>query len=714
MSKPLSWVTHAVTALAILLVLVSQLLDIFAGAPRWILGGFAVAMAIVEAIKAVADRRLERARRPKPPLHVPELEPDGQGRFLFAASAIPMLGYDDARAQLGDFIRHRGRFRWWMVTGGAGVGKSRLALELCKSLKGWDAGFVRQDADFAWDQWQPAWPTLLVFDYVASRVDEVAKVLLALSGRRKAFDYPVRVLLLERQADTWIGGLVGVGSEKYLVLETRHREAPLHLAGVRGTARWRIVQETLKRRGVSETPSEEFVREALDRMDSAGRPLFTMLFAEMSAAAQGGELADFEAVLRDNLDRDLRKAWTSLGATERDKNLLAFATMIGGLPVAELSRVVSDLLPGTDDRSAEGFNPARYQAMTGQELRDRLPALEPDIIGEFFVLEHLGQDPSGERVRVLPRLAREAAPVKFLEFAYRAQYDLGNHKVLDRIRPALDGDQTRELLASAGSAQSSAVTILAALHGARLGQLVVNGEAQAAWDTFGGLLKLAQCWPAARVNTVASAAASWLALAHLAADDGTGAIDVIEVLRGSVWPEAGKLAEPLEAFISALLLRAAEMTGHNQLDLADKLVKDAVATAQLQGVESRVGDLLAVGLTELIEAYTDKVEPDGGPALAKASEALKWIDELADNVPLTPEFAFQWGYAAGMVLEATLDAAGTFKRFRQQPYRDIAVAAHESGSKVLGTPEFRESVSPEAATNLQKRFDRFATVFAGT
>ena len=55
-----------------------------------------------------------------------------------------------------------------MITGQGGVGKSRLASQLCWELrgKGWHAGFFSYGQDITpLNDWEPRQPTFLVVDY---------------------------------------------------------------------------------------------------------------------------------------------------------------------------------------------------------------------------------------------------------------------------------------------------------------------------------------------------------------------------------------------------------------------------------------------------------------------------------------------------------------------------------------------------------------------
>jgi hypothetical protein len=90
------------------------------------------------------------------------------------------------------------------MTGDAGSGKSRLALELCRQVDGeWHAGFLsRTEKQFNWSHFLPRRKSLIVIDYVASRAAEVGEIVLTLA-RASSFTKPVRILLVEREKSSW-------------------------------------------------------------------------------------------------------------------------------------------------------------------------------------------------------------------------------------------------------------------------------------------------------------------------------------------------------------------------------------------------------------------------------------------------------------------------------------------------------------------------------
>ena len=100
------------------------------------------------------------------------------------------------------------------VTGRAGAGKTRLAVEACEAAEaqGWAAGFVTSDELRRFHEtqnlvhWRLNHDTIIVLDYAAASLPILkAWFELLAPSRHVPTDYKLRILLLERHADTELG-----------------------------------------------------------------------------------------------------------------------------------------------------------------------------------------------------------------------------------------------------------------------------------------------------------------------------------------------------------------------------------------------------------------------------------------------------------------------------------------------------------------------------
>ena len=115
-------------------------------------------------------------------------------------------------------------FRWMLLTGEAGVGKTRLAYEFTrKKLDNdlWHQGKLNIDNLNAFDNpsiWRPDKSTFIVIDYVQSVPRKVHNLLSEFSSNATEYKYPVRLLLLERSANpSWTNKLLPVSSDKLII-----------------------------------------------------------------------------------------------------------------------------------------------------------------------------------------------------------------------------------------------------------------------------------------------------------------------------------------------------------------------------------------------------------------------------------------------------------------------------------------------------------------
>jgi hypothetical protein len=137
---------------------------------------------------------------------------------------VPLLGRDDVLANLQRWLDASRRLSVYVMVGGAGRGKTRLAVELVRKASGlgWFAGFVtdkelnrfrgqRNVVHWGWDK-----PTLVVIDYAASRADQLRDWLGELVDTRTTGRPRLRILLLERQALReigWLAAVIGHGQD---------------------------------------------------------------------------------------------------------------------------------------------------------------------------------------------------------------------------------------------------------------------------------------------------------------------------------------------------------------------------------------------------------------------------------------------------------------------------------------------------------------------
>jgi len=408
--------------------------------------------------------------RPRPRLEIPGLGESAANEFLYSARRVAMLGRDEQMVELGAFLAHEDPFRWWLWTGPGGIGKSRLALELVlQNLARWDAGFIplaNTPANTVWEGWRPTRPTLVVIDYLALRAEPVRRAIETLQGRALAnnLGHPVRFLLLEREAGgrsgaDGVGGAMRAGVDppwwsefddrtsnesREKRLAARHAEAR-EMPALTEDAAWDVMGEIL--RGLkpgAALPDRAGTIAAMREIDARFRPLY-LAFAAHAIAAHGNIRGwDQQRLAEFVLERE-RARWEEVGVDRGYKRLLFLATLVGGLDLGDMNgRALADAAaetgltpePGALDlgvyASLAGVSPGTDGAKT-------LGGLEPDILGELFLLETLAaerdasataDDTDGQR---LLTLGWRHTPAKVAVTLSRAAMDFVGHRALETL-----------------------------------------------------------------------------------------------------------------------------------------------------------------------------------------------------------------------------------------------------------------------------------------
>lgn len=377
--------------------------------------------------------RLEDVANPQPLFRDPQIEDTDANRFFFGARRIPFFGRENEFGLLNDFVNHPDAFRWMVVHGAGGVGKSRLGLEyILARAGGWDCGFLNRYADQPdWNRWTPQTPHFLIIDYPASAPQQVGALIRALSARGKNLTAPVRVLLLEREnAGEWrteIGR--SEGGRKALACENKSPE--LETVG----DLWPIFEKFLG--AAAETLDRQKILARLGEIDPQRRPLFAAFLADALAKNADARHWDRERLLRDVLARDEERYWwTGFDGREADKTklrrLAAFITLCDGLSCDEIKSLTVSLHDLFSTYDVDD-TPKSLARILGAPAGERFNALQPDMLGELFFLGQMASEtPSAEKrlVAAAHRVAGDRAIVA----ALRSRIDYEAHGALVSAR----------------------------------------------------------------------------------------------------------------------------------------------------------------------------------------------------------------------------------------------------------------------------------------
>lgn len=361
---------------------------------------------------------------------------DGLSRFTYQNARDEFVGRIHAADEMTAFLSPSAKpdFRWHVVLGPAGVGKSRFALELVRKAneRRWyrRSGFINTNKihSHPWHTWLPEGSLFLVIDDAGYRgmsgngdqrtvTQRVLDTLAELHARGR-LTACVRVLLLEREVNAnMIESLAAGCAGREAVRASRHASAP---AVLRPLERQNYLQIMRARylgaldAAPSQVPTDEQLERALRSVDPDCRPLFAAIVGEELARnpkawSHGFDSASSLAQRRRALFKEVidfeRGHWWKLAREMaaspaeaermRDEHelLLVLTTIARGLEMRTLRRFEAESceveLPGR-----RTFNARLYERMSGSPSSDgTLAALQPDLVGELYVEEVLAQRP---------------------------------------------------------------------------------------------------------------------------------------------------------------------------------------------------------------------------------------------------------------------------------------------------------------------------------
>jgi tetratricopeptide (TPR) repeat protein len=367
----------------------------------------------VKIIRAGAELSLSRLhnRRAEPQTTIELLRTD--------IRATKFVGRETQCRQLAEWRASPQPIAVLCFTGGAGAGKTRLAIEACETAEaaGWAAGFARSEelARFHATQnlvhWALDRDTLIVIDYAATSLALLKSWFAAIAPERNREGHKLRILLLERQADPENGWWADLNRR-----ESADRAGPADLIGHAALHPLPQLEATHDRRALlaetmrkvaplldppapvqtPPTPGEDAwfdKRLADDRIGN--EPLYLMM-AGVHAARHGataalaldwlelaGSMASIETARLERFARSRR--YTDDGAIL--KHLAACITLQNGCSFASLPALIEE-----ETEALKLRLPFSEEAIAGH-LCDCLPSsgdniepVRPDLIGESFLL----------------------------------------------------------------------------------------------------------------------------------------------------------------------------------------------------------------------------------------------------------------------------------------------------------------------------------------
>ena len=387
------------------------------------------------------------------------IEISADNPFIYSARQIPYQksALEKQLREIEEFISCDKKFTWHVVSGAGGTGKSRFVWELFERHGiEFCGGFLEKETEFNWHSWRPSEPTLIAIDYAGEYPEKARTLLSALIGNYEKYDYPVRVVLIEREGQRnfdenagipeWLRGVFNVDTPiKQAMKDTYYGEdkAAISLnSQYKDEDRlnddiWEIIQTFAKGCRLDKAATlKEFTS-----IDSQKRPLFAAFYGEAKNDEKNVKIWNSAELVSCVISKNRDKYWRRACGDDLDHDMraLAIATLCGELNLSsrELPEIIHKVCPELGKLS-DSSN--RMQALGGNYDAETLSALEPDIVGELFVLKTLFTESSELKQKYL----------KTLMTSLWNKYSDGVASYFDRAFTDFHGDRRlRELFESA-------------------------------------------------------------------------------------------------------------------------------------------------------------------------------------------------------------------------------------------------------------------------
>ena len=301
------------------------------------------------------------------------------------------VGREKSKQILQTFLDQDTPFSWMGMIGGAGHGKTRFAHEVASIAqeKYWRAGFLLKASLQNLEQlqnWQPLVPTLIFIDYAKDHTEKVEHLLSTLSSQQWNEGVLVRLVLIDRysfkiKVDNQTQGQID--DMRFTEFEGIVESDNLVLSVLSESESDNLVLSVLSEQEIRALISQfngvdvnKIIQEIEDKNYQA-YPLYILL---LCLQADKGEQVDLETILEHFLKRQGKLPWDTDGNTNAISvsKAIQIATLFGEFNQADFKTI------GVDIEKSQSVMQSAERITEG--IKDTLKPLEPDLLGEYFVL----------------------------------------------------------------------------------------------------------------------------------------------------------------------------------------------------------------------------------------------------------------------------------------------------------------------------------------
>ena len=364
-----------------------------------------------EAVRVILEKLLED-RNPTAyqalPTHVGALpDQSPSSRFHYKSGAVSFHGRRKELEQLRAYCgQEHVAFRWWAVTGAGGAGKSRLVYEFGREMEGsgWNVLWLNSAHMDHLEALPIPTKTLVVVDYAEAYLGSLGHWMEQLAQRH--YLVPVRLLLLERDGESldessWGSGLKAEVHRAKSIRKSCWKEPFLQITPLQEEELLRIMTDFAATVGknLPEVKGQQLLDTLKTTDPGLRRPLYAMFLTDAWANGEEPEQWGQEAVLDDVLKRENEYFEEKLGPKLYDLSdvfcqLRLVATIWDGITPEQVAQEYPHLWSEVQVQ-ANAFNCAKLEKKLLQQVGllqgTELAGLKPDLLGEYFVLQHLNE-----------------------------------------------------------------------------------------------------------------------------------------------------------------------------------------------------------------------------------------------------------------------------------------------------------------------------------
>jgi len=357
-------------------------------------------------LKSQFDILKRQLQKPKFQLLLPPVRKLTLGQNLtwdllrYDTELTKFYGREKENVFLNSFLHDDAPLKWTIIYGRGGMGKSRLALQLCRKNKDWHSGFLNKNfTNIRNDINSSSFDVnnLIIIDYAANRIEQVQELLETFDQRQKEgrIKIKIRLVLIERvwnQEIPWyknyknsIGALLA--NTKFTIDEKFCELLPMQSDDL-----WSAMNDIfiIKQVQVNDDIKQKCLSQLEHIEKENSRILMAMLLANTISENNQFNYKSDEMLLEDFFDREEKNVWTDLGYNANVEQLICLATLCDGIPLKELRLSRKDS-PDLHDFVKSFIKADIVQTVSTileQNSTGTIQPLAPDLLGEYFILRY--------------------------------------------------------------------------------------------------------------------------------------------------------------------------------------------------------------------------------------------------------------------------------------------------------------------------------------